>query len=122
MLRHPFSLMRELQIDSYDMIKLRDEQGIDDVAIARVEQVSPFPFDLVHRHADNFPNAEVVWAQEEPRNMGGWNYVDPRIETALTETTHHQGRRPSYVGRGAAASTATGDKVVHKREVKQLFE
>jgi len=106
----------------YDLVQEREARGISDVAIARVEQISPFPFDLVHRHADNFPNAEVVWAQEEPRNMGGWSYVDPRIETALTETTHHSGRRPSYVGRGSAASTATGDKVVHKREVKQLYE
>merc|ERR1719162_2624937 len=110
MLRHPFSLMRELQIDSYDMIKLRDEQGIDDVAIARVEQISPFPFDLVHRHADEFPNAEVVWCQEEPKNQGSWSYVRRRIETALGKSDNHAGARPRFVGRPASASTATGDK------------
>ena len=105
----------------YELVQEREALGATDVAIARVEQISPFPFDLVHRHADNFPGAEIVWAQEEPRNMGAWGYVDPRIETALSESTHHAGGRPTYVGRASAASTATGDKTVHKREVKQLY-
>jgi 2-oxoglutarate dehydrogenase E1 component len=47
----------------YDLLEERQRLGITDVALARVEQVSPFPHDLVHRHADNFPNAEIVWCQ-----------------------------------------------------------
>lgn len=105
----------------YDLLKEREERGITDVALARVEQISPFPFDLVHRHAENFPEAEIVWAQEEPRNMGGWSYVDPRIETALRDADSHAGGRARYVGRAPSASTATGDKTVHKLELKQLL-
>lgn len=106
----------------YDMIKLRDEQAIDDVAIARVEQISPFPFDLVHRHADEFPNAEVVWCQEEPKNQGSWAYVRRRIETALGKSENHVGARPRFVGRPASASTATGDKYGHIAEQNSLVE
>eukprot|EP00051_Salpingoeca_urceolata_P027485 m.481673 g.481673 ORF g.481673 m.481673 type:complete len:1016 (-) comp22278_c0_seq1:65-3112(-) len=104
----------------YDLVQERDSRGITDVAIARVEQISPFPFDLVHMHADNFPNAEVVWCQEEPKNMGAWTYVKPRIEASLDKTTHHSGTRPRYIGRVASSSTATGDKNAHKEQQQQL--
>jgi 2-oxoglutarate dehydrogenase E1 component len=106
----------------YDLLNARTEKEVDDVALVRVEQLSPFPMDLVHKHADEFPNAELVWAQEEPRNMGGWSYVSPRIETSMTKSTHHQDKRVTYVGRAAAASTATGDKVIHKRQFKDMMD
>jgi len=106
----------------YELLEMREANQLEDVAIARVEQISPFPFDLVKMHADNFPNAEVVWCQEEPKNMGCWGYVRRRIETALNETEHHTGRRPRYVGRIPSASTATGDKYVHKAEQSSLVE
>jgi 2-oxoglutarate dehydrogenase E1 component len=106
----------------YDLVNQRKELGITDIAIARVEQISPFPFDLIERHSGNFPNAEIVWAQEEPKNMGAWTYVDPRVETALRDAGGHAGARARYVGRAAAASTATGDKNQHKKEVKQLLD
>eukprot|EP00040_Diaphanoeca_grandis_P011699 m.60001 g.60001 ORF g.60001 m.60001 type:complete len:1002 (-) comp22788_c0_seq1:200-3205(-) len=105
----------------YDLIQERTSKGITDVAIARVEQLSPFPFDLVHKHADEFPNAEVVWCQEEPRNMGAWSYVAPRFETALAKSDSHQSTRASFAGRPPSASTAAGDKTIHKREVKKLL-
>lgn len=105
----------------YDLLEARQEKGIKDVALARIEQLSPFPFDLVQKFADNFPNAEITWVQEEPRNQGAWNYVEPRIETALTHSTHHLGGRPCYVGRKPSASTATGDKTIHKRELKEFL-
>eukprot|EP00043_Microstomoeca_roanoka_P016137 m.163883 g.163883 ORF g.163883 m.163883 type:complete len:1002 (+) comp16396_c8_seq1:253-3258(+) len=104
----------------YDLLQYRQEHGITDVAIGRVEQISPFPFDLVHRHADNFPNAEIVWCQEEPKNMGAWFYVQPRIETALKHSTHHVGVRPRYIGRAPNASVATGDKKMHLYEQNKL--
>jgi len=106
----------------YELLEMREANELDDVAIARVEQISPFPFDLVKMHADNFPNAEIVWCQEEPKNMGCWGYVRRRIETALNESEHHTGRRPRYVGRIPSASTATGDKYVHKAEQSSLVE
>lgn len=101
----------------YDLLAKRTQLGLKNVAIARVEQISPFPFDLVHRQADDFPNAEIVWVQEEPRNMGAWTYVDPRIETALSKTQHHSTARARYIGRAASAATATGDKKLHKKEL-----
>lgn len=106
----------------YDLMAERTKGKLQHVAIARVEQISPFPFDLVHRQADNFPNAEIVWVQEEPRNMGAWQYVDPRLETALSKTKHHHGSRARYIGRPASAATATGDKKQHAAEQKALID
>lgn len=106
----------------YDLLEARQHKKIKDVAIARVEQISPFPFDLVHKHVDEFPNAEIVWAQEEPKNMGAWSYVSPRMDTVLRKSDVHDRKRVSYVGRKASASTAAGDKVVHKREFKKVMD
>jgi 2-oxoglutarate dehydrogenase E1 component len=79
----------------YELEKARAESGgkHDDVAIARVEQIAPFPFDLVAAEAKKYPNAQIVWCQEEPRNMGAWFYVAPRIETA-TKTLLGKELRP----------------------------
>ena len=106
----------------YDLLQEREARGIDDVAIARVEQISPFPFDLVHKHADEYPNAEIVWCQEEPRNMGAWSYVAPRITTALSKSDSHSGVAATYIGREPSASVATGDKMVHKAEQAHLVD
>jgi 2-oxoglutarate dehydrogenase complex dehydrogenase (E1) component-like enzyme len=105
----------------YDLLAARTENDIKDVALARIEQLSPFPFDLVQQFADNFPNAEISWVQEEPRNQGAWTYIEPRMETALTKSKHHDGERPAYIGRKPSASTATGDKTIHKRELKAFL-
>jgi 2-oxoglutarate dehydrogenase E1 component len=75
----------------YDLAAFREQHKIKDVAIARVEQISPFPFDKVAEEQARFPNAEIVWVQEEPMNMGAWTYVQPRLETALRESSK---RRP----------------------------
>jgi hypothetical protein len=89
----------------YDLDKARADAGATDVAIARIEQVAPFPFDLVAAEVAKFPNAKVVFAQEEPRNMGFWTYVAPRIATA-TRVLNGKEVYPEYVGRLAAASPA----------------
>jgi len=88
------------------------------VAITRVEQISPFPFDKVKKEGDRFKNAEVVWCQEEPKNAGAWAYVQPRIETALRGTSD---ARPSYAGRGPSAAVSTGYKDVHDKEQAKLI-
>eukprot|EP00053_Salpingoeca_punica_P017517 m.168912 g.168912 ORF g.168912 m.168912 type:complete len:978 (-) comp17227_c0_seq1:240-3173(-) len=104
----------------YDLLEKRQKSKITDVAIGRIEQISPFPYDLVHRHADNFPNAEIMWCQEEPRNMGAWTYVAPRIETALSKSIHHANASVKYAGRRLSGSTATGDKYMHGDEQAAL--
>ncbi|XP_066991085.1 2-oxoglutarate dehydrogenase complex component E1 isoform X2 [Anabrus simplex] len=71
----------------YDLKKAREEKKLTgDIAIARVEQISPFPYDLVKSECAKYPNAELVWAQEEAKNQGSWAYVQPRFHTALTGT------------------------------------
>lgn len=103
----------------YELWNARKQAGLENqVAIASIEQISPFPFDLVQRQMEGYPNADVMWVQEEPKNMGCWSYVSPRIETALKNVN---GMRPSYAGRAASAATATGLKAQHKKETKQLL-
>lgn len=51
-------------------------------------QIAPFPYDLVKEECDKYPDAEVVWSQEEHKNMGGWSYVQPRVATALNHERH----------------------------------
>lgn len=99
----------------YDLADERDAQGRDDIYILRVEQLYPFPGDVVSDYAKRFPNLEtVVWCQEEPRNAGAWFFVDPLIEEAL-------GRRAVYAGRAAAAATATGLARRHAAEQAKLI-
>lgn len=91
----------------FDLVGKRTEDNIDDVAIVRLEQIAPFPFDKVAKHCAAFPNAEVVWVQEEPQNMGAWTYVDRRIATSTREINGTQ-KSPRYIGRPSNAATATG--------------
>lgn len=72
----------------YELKKTREDRGLDEaVAIARVEQLCPFPFDLVRDEIRKYPNAELVWVQEEHKNMGYWTHVQPRIQTAMRQLT-----------------------------------
>lgn len=71
-------------------------------------------------HLDKYPNAELVWAQEEPLNNGAWTYVQPRLITALGQTEHHKGKVPVYAGRNPSSSVATGSKIAHKKEVQLI--
>jgi len=96
------------------LVKGRQSNSIDNVAITRVEQYHPFPWAQVRDNLDEYPNLkEIVWAQEEPLNAGAWSFVQPRMETLLKETKHHQGKVVRYAGRNPSASVATGLKVTH---------
>lgn len=107
----------------YDILKERSLRNIDNVAIARVEQISPFPFDLVQAEAAKYPNAEVVWRQEESKNMGAWAYVQPRFHTALRDLEGGQERgQLTYIGRQPSASPATGSIMTHHQEQAALNE
>ncbi|KAG8740208.1 2-oxoglutarate dehydrogenase E1 component [Ceratobasidium sp. 414] len=105
----------------YTLLKAREDRGIKDIAISRLEQLSPFPYEMLTPHLDKYPNAELMYAQEEPLNCGAWTYVAPRIRTASNETQHHKGTYPKYAGRDPTSSVATGSKMKHKKEVEQLI-
>lgn len=94
-------------------------RGADDVAIVTIEQMSPFPFDLVAEQIKKYPNAEVVWAQEEPKNMGCWQYAQDRIMTASRDINGKE-VRPAYIGRKTMASPAEGWNKVHLKEQAKL--
>jgi 2-oxoglutarate dehydrogenase E1 component len=99
----------------YDLLEAREKSGRDDVYLLRVEQLYPFPGDVVAEYAAKFPDLQdIVWAQEEPKNAGAWSFIAPLIETAL-------GRRPIYAGRAAAAATATGLMRRHNAEQAKLI-
>lgn len=103
----------------YELKKAREERGLDNtVAITRIEQICPFPFDLIRDEINKYPNAELKWVQEEHKNMGAWSFVQPRFETAMQKSSE---RRLSYVGRGVSASPATGSKRQHLKEAAQLL-
>ena len=105
----------------YELRKARREQGIKDVAIVRVEQISPFPYDLVAEQAAKYGDAEIVWVQEEAKNMGCWHFVQDRIMTA-TGVINEKEVRPGYIGRKTEASPASGYGEVHNREQSAIIE
>jgi 2-oxoglutarate dehydrogenase E1 component len=102
----------------YDLVGERDKRSIKDIAIVRLEQIYPFPANTLGAELNRYPNAEVVWCQEEPENMGAWFFVDRPIEQVLSKLTV-KARRPRYIGRRAAASPATG---LNKRHVQEQGE
>jgi 2-oxoglutarate dehydrogenase E1 component len=105
----------------YDLYEAREAAGIGDIYLLRVEQLYPFPARSLIAELGRFPQAEIVWCQEEPRNMGAWHYIEPNLEWVL----HHidgKSKRPRYVGRAAAAATATGLLSRHLQEQKALVE
>ncbi|KAF5288848.1 hypothetical protein FQA39_LY03727 [Lamprigera yunnana] len=138
----------------YDLLKIRSEKKLEnEIVITTVEQICPFPFDLVKKECAKYPNAQVCWVQEEHKNSGAWSYVAPRFETALggvrdilcpnsngesrgwfvrlfgkSERKSEQASsnvKPtaiSYVGRPVSASTATGSRAQHFKELKNLLE
>ncbi|KAF5340795.1 hypothetical protein D9611_007381 [Ephemerocybe angulata] len=105
----------------FQLVQAREERGIKDIAISRIEQVSPFPYDMITPHLDKYPNAELLWCQEEPLNNGAWSYVGPRIYTAAGQTEHHKGKYPKYAGRDPTSSVATGSKAQHKKEIEMYL-
>jgi 2-oxoglutarate dehydrogenase E1 component len=103
----------------YDLLQARRDQGVQDVAIIRVEQMHPFPRQGLARALAPYRNAEVVWCQEEPENMGAWQFMDRRIEKVLA-TLEVKAKRPVYAGREEAASPATGLARVHAQQQEKL--
>jgi 2-oxoglutarate dehydrogenase E1 component len=105
----------------YDLFAERAARRQTDVFFLRFEQLYPFPYKALTTELSRFKSAEIVWCQEEPKNMGGWTFVDPRIEEVLGEIGATQGR-PRYVGRPEAAAPATGSAKRHHAEQKALVD
>jgi 2-oxoglutarate decarboxylase len=100
----------------YDLAKRRNDDGLDDVALVRVEQLYPFPAEQVRAQLDAYPKAErIVWVQEEPANMGAWSCLSGRFERALE-------RRVEVVSRDEAAAPATGSPSIHQRQQQRLLD
>jgi 2-oxoglutarate dehydrogenase E1 component len=105
----------------YDLFQGRAEAGVNDIYFLRLEQLYPFPRKALMEELGRFPQAEMVWCQEEPKNMGAWSFVEPRIEEVLGEIGAEHGRA-RYVGRAEAASPATGLLRDHNRQQAEIIE
>ena len=103
----------------YDLLEERDSRGIDDIYLMRFEQFYPFPAQSAVKELQRFPNADMVWCQEEPKNQGAWFFMEPNLEWVLTRIKAKH-TRPAYAGRPAAASPATGLASRHKTEQAAL--
>jgi 2-oxoglutarate dehydrogenase E1 component len=105
----------------FDLLEEREKRGLDDVYLLRVEQLYPFPTKALVAELSRFKQAEIVWCQEEPRNMGAWFFVDTFVEWVLNQIGAKH-RRPRYAGRPAMAATATGLMSKHQAQLKALLE
>jgi 2-oxoglutarate dehydrogenase E1 component len=102
----------------YDLSAARKASGDEKVALLRLEQFYPFPEKRLREIFGSYKNAtQLVWAQEEPKNMGGWTFVEPRLMNLLPQC-----ERPYYVGRAASASPATGSYTIHEMEQRRLVD
>ncbi len=104
----------------YDLLEEREKRGIDNIYLLRVEQFYPFPAHSMIAELQRFKKADMVWCQEEPKNMGAWTFMDPNIEWTL-EQIGAKSKRARYAGRPASASPATGLMSKHKSELDQFL-
>jgi 2-oxoglutarate dehydrogenase E1 component len=104
----------------YDLVEEREKRGIDDVYVLRVEQLYPFPVKAAVSELSRFKQAEVIWCQEEPKNMGSWFFVEDYIEWVLNQIGALH-RRPRYAGRPASAATATGLMSKHLAQLQAFL-
>src|SRR5688572_8220027 len=105
----------------YDLYEEREKRGINDIYLLRVEQLYPFPTKSLVQELSRFKQAEMVWCQEEPRNMGAWFFVEPYLEWVLNQAGATQ-KRARYGGRPQAAATAVGVMSRHLAQLKTIFD
>jgi len=105
----------------YDLDAARMERGMDHVAIIRIEELYPFPARALADALKAHPQARIVWCQEEPQNMGAWQFVDRRLE-AVVQGTGGDGSQLAYVGRAANPSPAPGFKSNYERQQTRLLQ
>jgi 2-oxoglutarate dehydrogenase E1 component len=105
----------------YDLYEDREKRGVDDVYLLRVEQIYPFPLKALVKELSRFKKADIVWCQEEPKNMGSWSFVEPYLEWVLGQVGG-KSKRPRYAGRPASAATATGLMSKHLAQLKAFLD
>jgi 2-oxoglutarate dehydrogenase E1 component len=105
----------------FDLYDEREKRGIDDVYLLRIEQLYPFPTKALMTELSRFKETEIVWCQEEPRNQGGWVFVDIFLEWVLNQIGAKH-RRARFAGRPASASTAVGQMSLHLAQLKNFLE
>jgi len=105
----------------YDLFEEREKRGIQDMALVRVEQYYPFPAEEIAAQITRYKNADILWCQEEPENMGAWRFIGPKIGMLLEELGRKDARI-KYAGRAEAASPAAGYLKIHEKEQKQLID
>ena len=105
----------------YDLLEEREKRGTNDVYLLRLEQLYPFPAKALIHELARFKQAEMVWCQEEPKNMGAWSFVDPYLEWVL-EHIGAEKRRVRYTGRNPAASPAAGTMSTHQAQLAAFLE
>ncbi len=105
----------------YDLLEERNARGLDDIYLMRFEQFYPFPAISAMKELQRFENAEMIWCQEEPKNQGGWSFMEPNLEWVL-ERMKAKHNRLRYVGRSASASPATGLAAQHKFQQAALID
>ena len=102
----------------FDLVRKREEKGIDDVALLRVEQLYPFPHKAFATELKKYPNAtDIVWCQDEPQNQGAWFFVQHYIHENMND-----GQKLGYSGRAASASPAVGYSHLHQEQQKALVD
>jgi 2-oxoglutarate decarboxylase len=103
----------------YDLLAAREERKVEEIALVRIEQLYPFAESMVNDILQRYPlTAEVMWAQEEPRNMGPWRFLREQIQPLLDGS----GRELRYVGRSESASPATGSFKRHQQEQAEILD
>ena len=104
----------------YDLFEEREKRGADRIQLLRIEQLYPFPDEVLEQELKRFPKAEIIWCQEEPQNQGAWTFVAPRIRDSIA---HLGGTAwPRYAGRPASASTAAGLMSLHQAELRAFLD
>ncbi len=101
----------------YTLLEAREESGFDDVAILRLEQIHPFPFDPLRELLAAYSTRDVAWVQEEPWNQGAWAFVQERLKRVLPAAAALR-----YIGRPESASPATGSFKIHEREEAEFVQ
>ena len=105
----------------YDLYDEREKRGVDDVYLLRVEQLYPVPVKALIKELSRFKQAEIVWCQEEPKNMGAWSFLEPWLEWALGQVGG-KSKRARYAGRPASAATATGLMSKHLAQLRAFLD